>query len=197
MKSLADPESFWRYYTQCPQACIQRFRSDNGTGEYNDAIFQSILLEMGMIYEPSTPYTQHQNGVSERTIRSINDMTRSMLYDSKMPEVFWSKAVNTAVYIRNRSPSKALNLNIRQTPYECYSGNKPSLGHIRPFGCNVWVHVLDEKRTKFDSKTKRYIMLGYVVNTTRIWGFGTQKHRNKPLLQIVYLMRSPLVILMW
>ena len=29
--------------TQCPTARIQQFRSDNGTGEYNNSIFQQIL----------------------------------------------------------------------------------------------------------------------------------------------------------
>ena len=134
--------------TQCPQARIQRFRSDNGSGEYNNTIFQNVFKEHGIIYEPSTPYTQHQNGVSERTIRSINDMARSMLHDSQLPEVFWSEAVNTAVYIRNRSPTRGLStvnspsggLSGRLlTPYECYSGKCPSLGHIRPFGCNVFL----------------------------------------------------------
>ena len=164
--------------TQCPQARIQRFRSDNGTGEYNNSIFQQILSERGITYEPSTPYTQHQNGVSERTIRSINDMARSMLHDSKLPEIFWSEAVNTAVYLRNRSPTAGLsNENSLSggisgrlfTPFECYSGNRPSLGHIRPFGCNIWVHVPDQKRTKYESKTKRFIMLRHVVNATSIW----------------------------
>jgi len=55
------------------------------------------------------------------------------------------------------------------TPYEFYFGSKPSLGHLRPFGCNIWVHVPDEKRTKFESKTKHHIMLGYVERATIIW----------------------------
>lgn len=43
------------------------------------------------------------------------------------------------------------------------------LGHIRPFGCNVWVHVSDEKGTKFESKTKRHVMLGYIAGAKNIW----------------------------
>ena len=40
---------------------------------------------------------------------------------------------------------------------------------LRPFGCNVWVHVPDEKQTKFESKTKHHILLGYVERATNIW----------------------------
>ena len=49
-------------------------------------------------FEPSTPYTQHQNGVSERIIRMIVDMK----------EKFWAEATNTAVYKRNRCLSSAV-----------------------------------------------------------------------------------------
>lgn len=63
-----------------------------------------------------------------------------MLHKSKLPEIFWSEAVNTAVYIRNRSPTNiASNENGCITSHECYLVRKLSLGHIRPldamFGC--------------------------------------------------------------
>ena len=80
----------------------------------------------------------------ERTIRSINETARSMLHESSLPEIFWSEAVNTAVYLRNRCPSSVLLHHRRCTPYEFYFGSKPSLGHLRLFGCNIWVHVPDE-----------------------------------------------------
>jgi len=165
--------------TQCSEVHIQRFRSDNGTGEYNNSIFQQLLRERGIIYEPSTPYTQHQNEVSERTIRTITEMARSMLQESTLSEVFWSEAVNTAVYLRNRAPSASHIDDRRCTPYGLYFGSRPSLAHIWPFGCDVWVHVPDEKRTNFESKTKHYVLLGYVVNVTNIWRvWGSEQYRQ-------------------
>jgi len=85
-----------------------------------------------------------------------------MLHESSLPETFWSEVVNTAVYLRNRCPSSVLLDQRRCTPYKFYFGSKSSLGHLRPFGCNVWVHVPDEKQTKFESKTKHHILLEYV-----------------------------------
>lgn len=32
-------------------------------------------------------------------------MARSMLHDSMLLEIFWSEAVNTVVYLRNRAPT--------------------------------------------------------------------------------------------
>ena len=37
---------------------IMRFRCDNGKAEYDNAIFQKILKEDGIMYELSAPYTQ-------------------------------------------------------------------------------------------------------------------------------------------
>src|SRR5438046_4492284 len=57
--------------------------------------------------EPSAPYTQNQNGVSERKIRSIVEKARCMLHDASLGARFWAEAVSTAVYLLNRSPTRA------------------------------------------------------------------------------------------
>ena len=35
-------------------------------------------------------------------------MTRSMLKDAKMDGIIWPRAMNTAIYLLNRAPKKAL-----------------------------------------------------------------------------------------
>jgi len=66
--------------------------------------------------------------------------------------------VETACYLINKSPSSALE---DQTPQEVWTGKKPSLSHLRVLGCNAYVHVPKEKRTKLDSKSKKCIFIGY------------------------------------
>lgn len=44
---------------------IRRFRCDNGRGEYSNEEFLSLLGQSGISFEPSPPYSQHKNGVSE------------------------------------------------------------------------------------------------------------------------------------
>ena len=112
--------------TQYPAYTIERFRCDNGRGEYDNAFFQGILPVRGISFEPSPPYTQHKNGVSERMIRTITTKARSMLLDSRLEDVFWAEAVNTATYLHSRSPSTSLNC---RTPYEVLNGQKPELQH--------------------------------------------------------------------
>lgn len=41
---------------------IQRFRCDNETGEYNNLQFCQFLEAAKIRFEPSAPYTPHQNG---------------------------------------------------------------------------------------------------------------------------------------
>jgi hypothetical protein len=51
-----------------------------------------------------------------------------------MPTVVWGEAVVTAVYILNRSPTKALN---GMTPYEAWHGRKLAVSHLRVFGSKL------------------------------------------------------------
>jgi len=115
-----------------------------------------------MTFEPSAPYTQNQNGVSERAMRTIVEKARSMLLDAKLSEGFWEEAVHTAVYLKNRSPTKAVD----STPIQAWSDKKLELHHLRPFGCDAYVYVHPDLRTKWKSKAKSCTFMGYIENTT-------------------------------
>jgi transposase InsO family protein len=67
---------------------IKRFRSDNGSGEYNNSEFLELLGEKGITFEPSLLYTQHKNGTAERMIRTLNTKARSMMWDTNVPIKF-------------------------------------------------------------------------------------------------------------
>jgi hypothetical protein len=72
---------------------------------------------------------------------------------------FWAElAVNTTVYVRNRSPTKALN---GITPYECLFEKKPDVSNLRVFGCVTYVHIPDNQRKKLDAKSRKSIFMGY------------------------------------
>ncbi len=147
---------------------IQRFRCDNGTGEYDNNQFRGILAKAGTILEPSAPYTQHQNGVSERRIRIIVEMVMCMLKDAQLGKEFWAEGASTASYIVNRIPTRALSADSK-TPYQAWYGHPPALQHIRVFGCIAYSHIPKKKRRKLDSKTQKCIFLGYARTTTKIW----------------------------
>jgi hypothetical protein len=89
-----------------------------------------------------------------------------MLIDAHLPQRFWAEAINTAVFLKNRSPTQAID---GKTPYEVWHGSKPQLGHLRKFGCLALLHVPDSQRFKLEPKARRCLHLGYVHNTKRLW----------------------------
>ncbi len=124
--------------------------------------FDAFPAECGIQRQTSAPYSPQQNGVAERANRTIMECARSMILAQGLELEFWGEAVNTAVYIKNRCPTKALD---SKTPQEVWSGRKPNVSHLRVFGCKAFAHVLDEKRTKLESKSMPCVFLGYHEGT--------------------------------
>ena len=139
---------------------IKTLRTDNG-GEYTSAEFDLYLTKEGIKHELTIPHTPQQNGVAERLNRTLVEGVRTMLADSKLPHRFWAEALSTAAYLRNRSPTKALE---GITPFEAWSGTKPDVSSLRIFGCSTYAHVPKAERRKLDSKTRKCVLLGYGAN---------------------------------
>jgi transposase InsO family protein len=136
---------------------IKTLRSDNG-GEYLSKEFDSQLTKFGIARQTSPPYTPEHNGVAERANRTIVESARSMLHGAQLTLSYWGEAVMTAVYVRNRCPSKAV---ANKTPFEAWSGEQPSVGHLRVFGCTAFAHVPKQRRTKLEAKAVKCIFVGY------------------------------------
>jgi transposase InsO family protein len=100
-----------------PQAAraVHRQRWQIHSGEFTAAEFASYCADEGVQHHYSAPYSPQQNGVVERRNQTIVGMTQALLKQRGMFAVFWGETVVTAVYILNRSPTKALN---GRTPYE-------------------------------------------------------------------------------
>jgi hypothetical protein len=50
---------------------------------------------------------------------------------------------------------------VEKTLHEVWTGKKPSLEHLRVFGCDSYVHVPKENRSKMDNKVEKCIFIGY------------------------------------
>jgi Reverse transcriptase (RNA-dependent DNA polymerase)/gag-polypeptide of LTR copia-type/Integrase core domain/GAG-pre-integrase domain len=136
---------------------VSRLRSDNG-GEFTSNKFNLYLQEHGIQRELTAAHTPQQNGVTERRNRVVVESALSMLYSAALPPRLWGAAMTTAVYIRNRSPTSALTL---KTPFEAWTGNKPTIAHLRRFGCVAYAQVPSSTRSKLENKSLRCIFVGY------------------------------------
>lgn len=125
-------EKFVQYKTRVEKQTgskIKVVRSDNGR-EYLSNQFTQFLKHEGIVHQLSAEYTPQQNGVAERFNRTIVEMARCMMIQSKLSAMFWAEAVNTACYIRNRCPTRALQGGI---PYAVWSGKVPTAAHFKVF----------------------------------------------------------------
>lgn len=135
---------------------LKVLRTDRG-GEFISKEFASFCDEEGIKRELTAPYTPEQNGVAERKNRTVVEMARSMLKSKGLPDNFWAEGVAAAVYLLNISPTKSV---WNMTPYEAWYGNKPSVSHLRVFGCLCYALRTTEKH-KLEEKSQKYIFIGY------------------------------------
>ena len=144
---------------------IKIVRSDRG-GEYYGRYtengqapgpFAKFLQENGIVAQYTMPGSPDQNGVAERRNLTLMDMVRSMRSNSKLPEFLWTEALKTAAYILNRVPTKA----VPKTPFELFKGWKPSLQHVRVWGCPSEVRVYNPHEKKLDPRTISGYFIGY------------------------------------
>ena len=106
--------------------------------------------------------------------RSLMEKARSMLSGAGLGHELWVVAVDTACYLKNRSPTSTL---VDKTPYEVWSSQKPSVAHLRVFGCEAFMHVPKEKRRKLDNKAEKCIFVGYKdgIKGYKLWNPVTRK----------------------
>jgi hypothetical protein len=83
---------------------------------------------------------------------------RCMLSGVGLRQEFREKALGSACYLVNPSPSLSLD---EKTLHKVWIGKKPSLTHLRVIGCDAYVHVPKENKNKLDKKDKKCIFIGY------------------------------------
>ena len=160
-------EAFKRYIRRMKRQFgwkLRRFRSDNG-GEYASDALDHVLAKEGIIWEPTIDYSPSENGVSERLNRTLCEKLRALLFESGLPLKLWSRLIETATYLKNRSPTKALG---GKTPYEALYKRKPDLSNLTIIGSKAWVAIPLEKLQKLDARSAECRLIGYAASTQYI-----------------------------
>ena len=137
--------------------------------------------------EVSASYLHHQIGTAERANRTIRERASAMIQDenprnlgeqisriitlrgseflqnAKIPEKLWPEAIRHAVWLKNRTPTKAHKYKI--TPFEKVEGVTPALDRERIWGSRAFISLTEEERlAKRHSKLHGLRgLLGYFV----------------------------------
>lgn len=90
---------------------IRILRSDNAL-EYFSSPFTNFIKQHGMIHQFSCMDTPQKNGVSKRKNLHLMEVARVLLFEMKVPIVFWVDGVLTTCFLINRMSSSVLGGNI-------------------------------------------------------------------------------------
>ena len=66
------------------------------------------MQKKGITFEPSAPYFQEQNGVSEQTGRTIMDITRATILEENIDDDLWPELVLAMTYVKNNRLTRAV-----------------------------------------------------------------------------------------
>jgi hypothetical protein len=127
--------------------------------ELTQGALQAECNRTGITYEKMVPDSPSQNGVAERCNRTLVSMARAMIIDAKLPEWFWTFAIQAAVHIKNRVPHSALPAH--KTPFELWFHYKPNLSHLHLFGAHCTSRITLASGTKLSPRGEHGRHLGY------------------------------------
>ena len=136
------------------------FQCDYGR-EYDNSSFQFFCHQNGMKFRFSCPHTSSQNGKDERKIRTINNITHTLLLHASMPRSFWHHALAMATYLHNILPTKLLN---NFSPTQILYNKNPSFHHLRVFGCLCYPLFPSTTIHKLQARSTPCVLLGYPSN---------------------------------
>ncbi|CAG7815634.1 unnamed protein product [Allacma fusca] len=166
-------KDFVAYLENQTHRTVKEFFTDNGS-EFVNRHLKTFFRENGIQYDTSVLYCPESNGKLEREVGTIKDCARTILISSNLPTKLWAEAVATTTYIHNRVLDKQSQV---ITAHEAITGQKPSLAHIRIFGCTAFSHVPHQRRKVWDAKGVKCIMVGYSGNnhTYRLYDPATDR----------------------
>ena len=153
------------------------FRTNNGR-EYVNSDMHQFLTTKGIIHQTSCPNTPQQNGVAEGKNRTLLEMTRAIMLESRVPTYLWPEAVATTNYLTNHLPTKSLNY---CTPLDTLKNHNllPFVHSLSPkiFGCIVFVHYPKRMQNKLEPRAVKCVFVGYGRNQTGYRCYDTQARR--------------------
>ena len=147
---------------------------------------KEYCLSKGIKLEPTNPHSPWQDSVSERTIRTISNLSRAAFIDSGLPKKLWADCVESTSLILNNVPTStvlyndstpgATSLTAKPSPYSvpasAWFGTPPELLHFRKWGSPLTYHLHGSAKPedKLSARAKKGFLIGYNgKNIYRIW----------------------------
>ncbi|CAI7873318.1 unnamed protein product [Closterium sp. NIES-53] len=136
---------------------LKAWQTDGALEFFSDE-FKELFKQKGIEHVVSLPYAHQQQGVAERTNRSIATRMRAQMKQSAIPTKYWSFAMNHAVRLHNLLSSRSLENN--NSPYRAWTGKKADTRLLWVFGCMVQYRLHTARTGKFGDRARWGIHLG-------------------------------------
>lgn len=106
--------------------------------------------------------------MAERFNWTLQDMARRLMLQSRLTTSFWTDAIATTCYIRNRYPTSFLDGEI---PFEKWIGQSLNYDNLKTFGSRVFVLDKDPTKDKLSARSLEGVFVGYPRETKgfRVW----------------------------
>lgn len=102
--------------------------------------------------------TPEQNGITERKHRHIVETALTMMFHATLPNCLLVEIFLTAVYLINRLPSQALQM---ESPFFKLFARYPDYSNLKVLGYRCFPYLRDRASTKFEPKTYPCVFIGY------------------------------------
>nr|GEY94348.1 hypothetical protein [Tanacetum cinerariifolium] len=127
----------------------------------------------------------------KRRNRTLIEVVRTTLADSKLPTTFWVEAVNIACYVQN---SVLVVKPHNKTLYEINHGRTPILSFMRSFRYSVAILNTIDHLGKFDGKADEVFFVGYSLNSKAFRVFNSRTRIVEKNLHIRFSESTPNVV---
>ena len=139
---------------------IYNVHSDNGT-EFTNKNIEIINKIEGINHFYSIPYTPQMNGRVERVNRWLMQITRCLLFSSKLNLHFWEDAIIYATLLSNIQ----VHTTTKEIPYNLINNKEYDINKIRIWGCKTKLLKLNDTiLNKLDSRTTKGYFIGMDKN---------------------------------
>lgn len=131
----------------------KRLHTDSGT-EFSNMELQKELLARGIEWHKSSSRAPEQNGIAERSVRTVTEKMRALHLQSGLQVRLWPLILNAAITILNATPNKLA----PKSPYYAVYQKMPDIKQFYPFGCRAY--WLEPDQNKLKSKARAGIYVG-------------------------------------
>ncbi|XP_066904956.1 uncharacterized protein [Halyomorpha halys] len=153
---------------ECQKAghTVKALQSDNG-GKFDCHKMKEVLKNNSIEHLLIMPYSSEINGFIERDNRTVVEAARAILHShGNVPQSLSAEIINSVVHILNRTSKSGVP---GKSPFELWTGKKPSIRHLKIIGCECYVHIPKHFRKKMGKKAIKGTLVGYDFGGYRVW----------------------------